>query len=233
MSKHILTTEDAALLRASDVWIFDLDNTLYAADTDLFAQIDQRMGKFICDFLGLSHDEARALQKNYFHEHGTTLNGLMLNHGVVPEEFLDYVHDIDYSPIQVDARLDRALDALPGRKLVYTNGTVAHAENAMKQLEVTHHFEAIFDIVAAEFMPKPRREPYDKMMRDHGIDPAGAVFVEDMAKNLRAPAEMGMRTVWVHTASDWAQAGRDEDFVHFHTDDLPGWLCQVAGLDPA
>lgn len=212
-------------LDEAEVWVFDLDNTLYPARCNLFAQVDERMGRFISDLLGVDRTEARAVQKRYFREYGTTLSGLMQNHGLDPAEFLGFVHDIDYSPVDPDPVMEAALSALPGRKLIFTNGTVAHAEAVMDRLGVAHHFEAVFDIVASDYVPKPRPDPYHRLIDRHGIEPERAVMVEDIARNLEAPAALGMQTVWVRTDNDWGRDGADAgDHVHHVTDDLSAWL---------
>src|SRR5215470_11101633 len=135
-------------------WVFDLDNTLYPARCNLFAQVDRRIGLFIEGLLGLEQGPARELQKRYFREHGTTLRGLMTHHGIDPRAFLDFVHEIDLAPVPPSPALDAALAALPGRKFIFTNGSVAHADRVMGRLGVAHHFEGIFDIVAADYLPK-------------------------------------------------------------------------------
>jgi len=220
-------------LRGAETWIFDLDNTLYPARCNLFDQVDLRMGQFISKALRVAHDEARVLQKQYFRDYGTTLSGLMERHDIDPHDFLHFVHDIDYSPIELDHKLEQALGRLTARKVIYTNGTVAHAQAVVSRLGVSHHFDGIFDIAAADFIPKPRAAPYQVMVDAHQIDPTGAVMVEDMAKNLEAPADMGMQTVWVRTDHAWSHPGvKDEGapaapYVHHVTDDLSVFLHQV------
>lgn len=212
------------------IWLFDLDNTLYPASCRLFDQVDRRMGAFVQAFLGLDDpQEARRIQKKYLREHGTTLRGLMDNHGLHPDDYLDYVHAIDVSPVQPDPALDRAIAALPGRKLIFTNGSEKHAVNILDRLGLGAHFEAIFDIAAADYLPKPDRRPYEMLRDRHAVDPARAVFFDDMPRNLAPAAEMGMTTVWVITDSEWATLGHtgDEDFVHHRTEDLAGWLAKT------
>ena len=211
-------------LLASETWIFDLDNTLYPEKCNLFAQIDKQMGIFLSDFLGVDHGEAKQIQKRYFMEHGTTLNGLMLHHDMKPETFLNFVHDIDYSPVLKDDRLNDALEELPGRKLIFTNGTIKHAEAVLDRIGIAHHFEGMFDIVTSDYIPKPNAEPYHKMIAEFDIDPTKAVMVEDMAKNLKVPADLGMKTVWVKTTADWSSMGSEGGHVHHVTDDLSDWL---------
>lgn len=217
---------DPALSEATD-WVFDLDNTLYPATCNLFHQVDLRMGGFISELLDISYDEARAIQKRYFREHGTTLRGLMTHHEVDPHAFLGFVHDIDYSPVPANADLGAVLDELPGRKLIFTNGTVAHAEAVLERLGVAAAFDGIFDIAAADFVPKPQAEPYHRMVEVHAVDPTRAVMVEDIAKNLKVPAELGMRTVWVKTDHAWSGEGGTEDYVHHETEDLTAWLTEL------
>ncbi len=215
-----------------DTWVFDLDNTLYPASSSLFPQIDVRMRQFIAERLHLPLDEAFALQKRYYREFGTTLRGLMLVHGLEPGAFLDYVHDIDHAVLGPLPRLDRALAGLPGRKLVFTNGTEDHAVKVLERLGVARHFEAIFDIRAARFIPKPSPETYALMVARHAVDAAAAAMVEDIHRNLAPAAAIGMTTVWLRQADhpDEAVLRQDEtDLPHvYHViDDLPAWLEQL------
>lgn len=180
-----------------DTWIFDLDNTLYPASCRLFDQIDQRMGEFVSRLFGIEVKEARQRQKELFHRHGTTLRGLMSEHGILPDGFLDYVHDIDYSPVQPDAPLDAALHGLPGRKLIFTSGTVPHARQVLSRLGVTHHFGDIFDIVHADFAPKPQAPAYDAFFARHAVRTETSAMFEDIARNLEIPHQRGMTTVLV------------------------------------
>ena len=180
-----------------DTWIFDLDNTLYPASCRLFDQIDVKMGNFVSKLLSVDYDEAKRRQKEMFYKYGTTLRGLMTEHGITPDDFLDYVHDIDHSPVPPNKALDDALHALPGRKLIFTNGTVAHAEKVLARIGITHHFEDIFDIMHSDFIPKPEIEPYLKFIGQTGIDPTMSAMFEDIARNLEAPHALGMATVLV------------------------------------
>ncbi|HJQ59959.1 MAG TPA: pyrimidine 5'-nucleotidase [Vineibacter sp.] len=208
-----------------DTWLFDLDNTLYPARCDLFAQTDRRMGDFISRLLDVHYDDAKLLQKTYWRKHGTTLRGLMTEHGIAPTEFLDYVHDIDYSPVPHSPPLDQALRRLAGRKIVFTNGTVRHAERVLQRLGVTHHFEAIYDIVAADYLPKPEMAIYRDVVGRYGVEPTRAVMLDDIAANLKPAAELGMRTVWIRTPESVARvAGQALDHVHHQADDLVDWL---------
>jgi len=218
---------------ATEAWVFDLDNTLYPAACDLFAQVNERMAGFISNQLGLDPLTARHLQKRYFHEHGTTLRGLMLEHGTDPKAYLAYVHDIDLSPVRADPRLDRALARLPGRKVVFTNGSVRHAENVLARLGVSAHFDAVFDIVAADYIPKPAAETYRRMAAALAIAPDRAVMIDDIPQNLVPAAAMGMTTVWVRTDTEYARIGAVGEHVHHIADDLAAWLEGWAAPDPA
>ncbi len=210
-----------------EVWLFDLDNTLYSPRHNLFAQIDRRMGEFIAGFLSIEVAEAKLLQKDYFRRHGTTLRGLMNEHAMVPDEFLDYVHDIDLSPIPPDARLHEALSRLQGRKLIFTNATREHAERVTRHLGIDQFFEDIFDIVDSDYLPKPERRPYDKLLARYGIEPERAAMVEDIARNLEPAAALGMTTALVPNPAHWATAGADRTHVHHVVDDLADWLLAV------
>jgi len=228
---------DAGRAASAEVWIFDLDNTLYPASSNLFPQVSARMGAFIAETFGLTADEARALQKRYFRDYGTTLRGLMVRHAIDPHAFLTYVHDIDLTVLEAAPALDSALGRLSGRKIVYTNGSVAHAARVLDRLGVARHFEAVHDIVAADFAPKPDRAAFDRLVGRLGIDPARAVMVEDLAVNLEPAHAMGMTTVLVRADGGEAAidgpapddgAGRPPH-VHHVVDDLPAWLAGVAG----
>lgn len=210
-------------------WVFDLDNTIYPAHCDLFAQIDQRMGDFIARFFGVDFAEAKRIQKGFFHSHGTTLRGLMTEHEMEPADFLDYVHEIDLSPIPQDTRLAEALTRLPGRKFIFTNGTRRHAERITSHMEIDHHFEGIFDIVDSDYLPKPHQTPYETFIGRHGIDPTSAAMFEDIARNLVPAAALGMTTVWVPNPAHWAGDGAEGDHVHHIAEDLGAWL--LAALD--
>jgi putative hydrolase of the HAD superfamily len=207
-----------------NVWVFDLDNTLYAAECDLFSQIDRKIGEYVQDLLKLSPEDARKVQKSYLLEHGTTLKGLMANHKVDPYHYLDHVHDIDFTPIVADATLRASLEQLEGRKIVFTNADLSYSTEVLKRLGVADQFEGIFDIHEAALEPKPKREVYDKFARKYDIDPNRAVMFEDMVRNLKPAHSMGMATVWVNTGSIWGQADYDADIVHAETPTLNHWL---------
>lgn len=179
------------------VWIFDLDNTVYPPSSDLFPQIDARMKAFISDLLDLDHEAAFKLQKKYYHEHGTTLRGLMLNNAVSPESFLDYVHDIDHSTLPPDPALAAALARLGGRRVIYTNGSKYHAEKVLNQLGITDLFAEIFDITTHDYRPKPDPEPYREVLRQLGVPGTDCAMFEDIERNLEPAEALGMTTVFV------------------------------------
>ncbi|MFV3073849.1 pyrimidine 5'-nucleotidase [Niveispirillum fermenti] len=218
-----------------DQWVFDLDNTLYPARCNLFAQVDVRITDYIARELALDREAARARQKDYYLRHGTSLRGMMIHHGMDPAAFLDYVHDIDVTPVAPSPAMAAALRALPGRKLVFTNGSVRHAENVLTRLGVADQFDGIFDIVAADYVPKPDPATYAAMARRFALEPSRAVMVEDLHRNLGPAAEMGMTTVWVRTESEFSHPEMKGEFkpqaiqhpgphVHHVIDDVETWL---------
>ncbi|MBB4304677.1 putative hydrolase of the HAD superfamily [Rhodobium orientis] len=217
-----------------DTWIFDLDNTLYPEHINLFAQVDVRMRDFVQRLTGSGPDEAHRLQKDYYRRYGTTLRGLMLEHGVSPEEFLKYVHDIDHSAVQPDPELGDAIDRLPGRKFIMTNGTVSHAEKVANRLGITGHFEDIFDIVAADHLPKPHAETYDRFLTLNSIDPTKAAMFEDLPRNLTVPHDLGMRTVLIVPRGtrevfreSWELEGSADPHIEFIADGLAEFLGEI------
>ena len=212
-------------------WIFDLDNTLYPHHLNLWQQVDERIRDYIAAFLGMTHDDAFRLQKDYYRRYGTSMRGLMTEHGMKPDEFLDFVHQIDHSPLEPNPALGDALERLPGRKLILTNGTRKHADAVMRRLDIYGHFEDVFDIVAAELEPKPSQKTYERFLARHDVDPARAAMFEDLARNLAVPHALGMTTVLVVPEGtrevfreDWELEGRDAAHVDYVTDDLSGFL---------
>lgn len=222
-------------------WVFDLDNTLYPHHLNLWQQVDVRIRDYIANFLEVTHEEAYRLQKDYYRRYGTTLRGMMVEHGMKPDDFLDFVHQIDHTPIEPNPALGRALARLAGRKLILTNGTRLHAEAVMKRLKVQQHFEDVFDIVAGELEPKPLPQTYDRFLARHGVDPSTAAIFEDLARNLEVPHRLGMTTVLVvpeHTREvfreDWELEGQDAPHIDHVTDDLVGFLESIsAGAAPS
>jgi putative hydrolase of the HAD superfamily len=210
-------------LRHVDVWLFDLDNTLYPPEAEIMALVEGRMTDFVARETGLPREEARALQKRYFHEHGTTLAGLMAAEGVEPERFLDEVHEVALDQLQPEPSLRAGLERLPGRRLVFTNGSAKHAERILARLGVEDLFEDVFHIAAARYIPKPDPRCFDAMITRHDVEPTRACFFEDMAKNLAPAAELGMTTVLVGPHALEA----DAPFVHHRTAALPPFLAEA------
>ncbi len=206
-----------------DTWIFDLDNTLYPARANLFALIDARMTAFVADLLKVDRTEAFRVQKEYFLGHGTTLAGLMAHHDVDPHAFLSYVHDIEMDVLEENAPLAAHLACLPGRKLVFTNGDKPYALKVLDRLGLGASFEAVHDIIAMDLAPKPSASAYAGLCAAYDIDPARALFVEDMARNLKPAKAIGMTTVWVDNGSE-QHHDADRDYVDYRTDDLTHWL---------
>jgi putative hydrolase of the HAD superfamily len=215
-------------------WIFDLDNTLYPAECNLFAEVDRRMAEYIQRALGVPLSYARHLQKAYYRQFGTTLTGLMKVHKLDPDAFLDYVHDIDLSSVPAAPALRRELERLPGRRLIFTNGSRRHAECVAEKLGVLDLFEDICDIAANAFVPKPEPDAFHRLVRRHDITATEAAMFDDMPMNLEAPHVLGMTTVLVHSC--FADHPVQEEMkrwtalpahIHHATDDLRGFL---AGL---
>lgn len=207
-----------------DTWIFDLDNTLYPATSAVFEQVETRIRDYIAGYLGLSPEEAFRLQKEYFLEFGTSMRGMMHHHRMPPGPYLDYVHDIDVSIIDPSPALEQALAALPGRRLIFTNGSTQHALRVMERLGVSRHFDAVFDIADADYVPKPAPEVYGRLIERHAIAPARSVLIDDLPRNLAPAAALGMTTVWMRTNAVWGQEGGDAPYVHHVIDDLTAWL---------
>ncbi|MCW5721591.1 MAG: pyrimidine 5'-nucleotidase [Devosia sp.] len=213
-------------------WVFDLDNTLYPRECNLFAQIDIRITHYVMDVTRLEFAAARKLQKDYYRDFGTTLNGLMQQHRIDPDHFLNSVHAIDYSPVQPHPELIAAIADLPGRKFILTNGDTGHARSVLRKLGGDDLFEHVHDIRAMTYVPKPHKEAYDGFFARHGIDPTCAIMFDDLEKNLVVPHEQGMATVQVVAGEDFAheqvdawELGRTTGpHVHHVTGDLAGFL---------
>ncbi|MAM13949.1 MAG: pyrimidine 5'-nucleotidase [Rhizobiaceae bacterium] len=215
-------------------WVFDLDNTLYPHHVDLFAQVDRNMTAYVSKLLSLPEDEARVLQKNYYRDHGTTLQGLMINHDIDPNDFLKKAHEIDYSVLEPNPVLGAAIKALPGRKFIFTNGSVPHAEKTAEALGILDHFDEIFDIVAAGFTPKPEADAYAKFLRRSGVDTDHAAMFEDLPRNLREPKTLGMKTVLIVPpnleygfAETFERLGDETAHIDYVTEDLAGFVGAV------
>ncbi len=206
-----------------DTWIFDLDNTLYPARANLFALIDAKMTDYVARLLDLDAVAARRVQKQHFLNHGTTLAGLMAEHEIDPADFLTYVHDIEMDVLEENAPLAAALAKLPGRKLVFTNGDKPYALKVLDRLGLGASFEAVHDIHAMDLVPKPAASAYAGLCAAFGIDPTRALFVEDMARNLKPAKAIGMTTVWVDNGSE-QDHDRDRAYVDVRVTDVTAWL---------
>ena len=205
-----------------DTWVFDLDNTLYPPSADLFGLMDERFANYVKRLTGLERAEALALCRQYWHEHGSTLRGLMDQHDVDPHEFLADVHDIDISHLSPDLALNDSLAKLAGSRIVYTNGSRNHAERVLKARGLNRLFDAIFSIEDAEFTAKPQRAAFDTVFAKAGITPRSAAMFEDEERNLVVPHALGVRTVHVHPTPTQA------DHIHHHTDDLADFLSHLS-----
>jgi len=218
-----------------ETWVFDLDNTLYPHHINLWEQVDGRIRDYIANFLKVSKEEAFRLQKDYYKRYGTSMRGLMTEHGMKPDDFLDFVHQVDHSPLQPNPALGAAIETLPGRKLILTNGTRRHADAVLARLGLDRHFDDVFDIVAAELEPKPSAPTYDRFLARHGVDARKAAMFEDLARNLAVPHALGMTTVLIVPQNTrevfreaWELEGRDAVHVDHVTDDLVTFLEKTA-----
>jgi len=222
-----------------ETWVFDLDNTLYPHSVDIWKQVNALIRNYIADYLRVSAEEAARIQKDYYLRYGTSMRGMMAEHNMPHEDFLEAVHKIDHSLIEPNPRLGAAIGRLPGRKLILTNGTRKHAEAVVARLGFPAHFEDMFDIVAADLEPKPARQTYDKFLRVHDVRPERAAMFEDLARNLEVPHALGMTTTLIvppatpeppgeRTRLDWENAGRDAPYVDHVTDDLAAFIEGVA-----
>jgi putative hydrolase of the HAD superfamily len=218
-----------------ETWVFDLDNTLYPHHVNLWGQVDERIRDYIADFLKIGHDEAYRLQKDYYKRYGTSMRGLMTEHGMEPDDFLEFVHQVDHSPLEPNPELGLAIEKLTGRKLILTNGTRSHADAVLARLGLGNHFEDVFDIVAAELEPKPSPAAYARFLKAHGVEAGKAAMFEDLARNLAEPHRLGMTTVLVVPENtrevlreDWELAGRDDPHIDHVTDNLVGFLETIA-----
>ena len=214
-------------LKKIKYWLFDLDNTLYSGDTKVFDQVDKKMSLFISDKLNVTLAEAKKIQKNYFHEYNTTLNGMIKNHKIDAEEFLEFVHDVDLNFLKEDLDLHNALTHLTGKKYIFTNGSKAHVSNVTKRIGIQNLFDGVFDIVDSDFIPKPSIEPYKKIIEKYGIDPEYCIFIEDIARNLKPAYELGMKTAWIKNNEPWAAEFSNESFINYKIDNLSGFLRRI------
>jgi len=210
-------------------WIFDLDNTLYSADSGIFQQVHTLMGDFVSKNLKIELKKAKELQKKYYKQHGTTLKGMMDNHNVDPDIFLSEVHNLDYSIVEPNHELNEQLERLEGRKIIYTNANRQHADNVLKRLELTHMFKEIFDIKDANYIPKPEISPYIQIIDDYDINPTSAIMFDDIAKNLVPAKNVGFTSVWIDAGyenfSDDIESSKK--YLDYETKNISNFLNQV------
>ena len=225
----------ARLFSHIETWVFDLDNTLYPHHVNLWQQVDARIGEYIGRYLKVGPDEARSIQKDYYKRFGTSMRGMMTEHGVSADDYLAYVHQIDHSPLEPNPAMGAAIEQLPGRKLILTNGSTDHAAKVLDRLGIGSQFEAVFDIIAADLEPKPAPQTYRRFLDRHRVDPTKAAMFEDLARNLVVPHQLGMTTVLVVpdgvkevVREDWELEGREASYVDHVTDDLTGFLTALA-----
>ena len=214
-------------LKKIKFWLFDLDNTLYSGDTKVFDQVDKKMSKFISEKLKVSVEEAKKIQKNYFHEYNTTLNGMIKNHDIDATEFLEFVHDVNLDFLKKDEFLGNQINKLNGKKIIFTNGSKAHAANVTEKIGIDKLFDGVFDIVDSDFYPKPSMEPYKKIIENYNIEPEYCIFFEDIARNLKPAHELGMKTVWIKNKEPWAAEYSDAEFINYRTDNLANFLKEI------
>ncbi|HTU13223.1 MAG TPA: pyrimidine 5'-nucleotidase [Allosphingosinicella sp.] len=214
-----------------DAWIFDLDNSLYPHSCNLFELVDRRIGEYVQQLLNLDPEAARTVQKGYFHAHGTTLAGLMADHGVAPGHFLDFVHDIDLARVTADPMLVAAMDALPGRKFIFTNAGEDYARRVLDRLGLANAFDGLHDIHAMDYVPKPDPAGYKAICATHGIEARRAFFADDMVRNLKPAKEIGMATLWVDNGSEQAPGDTIDApaWVDYRTGSIAGWLHEMLG----
>lgn len=205
-------------------WVFDLDNTLYPVTGRLLTHIDSHMGAFIASFLNVDLAEARRVQKAYFRQYGLTMRGLMLHHGLDPVRYFEQMRPMDLTEVAPNPALADTIGRLAGRKIVYTNASVRHAEMVLGRLGMGEIFDAVFDIAAAGYIPKPALESYRSLCASLDIDPGSAVMIDDIARNLEPAAEIGITTVWMRTSAEWAREIDCGDHIDHVITDLAGWL---------
>ena len=214
-------------LKKIKYWLFDLDNTLYSGDTKVFDQVDKKMSKFISEKLKVSEEEAKKIQKNYFHEYNTTLNGMIKNHDIDATEFLEFVHDVNLDFLKKDEFLGNQINKLNGKKIIFTNGSKAHAANVTGKIGIDKLFDGVFDIVDSDFYPKPSMKPYKKIIENYNIEPEYCIFFEDIARNLKPAHELGMKTVWIENDEPWAAKYSDSEFINYKTNNLANFLKEI------
>ena len=208
-------------------WIFDLDNTLYSGQTKVFDQVDKKMSSFISKKLNVNLEEAKKIQKDYFQKYSTTLTGMIKHHKIDANEFLDFVHDVNLDFLGKNKKLEEEIAKISGKKIIFTNGSKAHADNVTKKIGIHKLFDGVFDIVEANFIPKPKIEAYKKLIQKYKIEPQYCIFIEDIARNLKPAYELGMKTVWIKNEEPWAAEFSDENFINYRTENLTEFLGEI------
>ena len=212
-----------------DTWIFDLDNTLYSADSGIFQQVHKLMGKFIVEHLNVNINEAKKIQRRYYKKHGTTLKGLMDNYGIDPDSFLEEVHNLDYSIVSPNLKLAKNLKNLNGKKFIFTNANKKHADIILDKLHITNLFEGIFDIKMANYIPKPEIQTYEKLIETYNINPNKTIMFDDIAKNLVPATKVGFTTVWIDVGHEnfSDDIASSKKYLDHQTKDLSNWLSNI------
>ena len=205
-------------------WLFDLDNTLYSGQTKVFDQVDKKMSSFISKKLDISLEEAKKIQKDYFYKYSTTLSGMMKHHKIDANEFLDFVHDVNLDFLKQDKGLENEISKIKGKKIIFTNGSKAHAFNVTKKIGIDKLFDGVFDIVESNFIPKPSMKAYKILIEKYKIEPQYCILVEDIARNLKPAYELGMKTVWIKNDEPWAAEFSNENFINYKTENLTNFL---------
>ena len=208
-------------------WIFDLDNTLYSGQTKVFSEIDKKMSLFISKKFNIDLIKAKEIQKKYFYEYGTTLSGLMNYNNIDPNEFLEFVHDIDISWLPKDKLLREELLKIKEKKIIFTNGSHSHVENITKQLGIDGLFDGVFDITDGNFIPKPHLKPYKKLIKKFNIDPNQSILIEDIARNLEQAKNLGMKTCWLENDESFAKKDADKPYIDYKIKNLPYFLQKI------
>ena len=214
-------------------FIFDCDGVLYKDLDAVFGQVSKKMGEYISRKLNVDLKKAKELQRNYFHQYNTSLNGLMIHHKIDPHEFLEYVHDIDLDFLKKDTVLREELLKLDAKKFVYTNGSRDHVNNITKHLGIDDLFDGVFDIVDGQFIPKPQIEPFKVLIKKFDINPEETVFIEDIAKNLSVKKELNLKTVWLINNEYWGKQDSDKNYIDVKIENLTSFLKEINILKAA
>ena len=207
--------------------LFDCDGVLYQDLEAVFGQVSKRMTQYISKKLKIDLKEAKELQTNYFHKYNTSLNGLMIHHDIPPTEFLQFVHDIDLSFMEKDIVLREEIKKLDLRKFVFTNGSKEHVKNITTHLGIDDLFDDVFDIVDADYYPKPAAKAFDLMIKKFDINPKETIYIEDIAKNLSIGKERGATTVWLINNEYWGKKESNKEYIDYKIENLSLFLKEI------